>query len=191
MRFFLLAVLLTYTTVSLFQFVIASPVTLPEDMVKRAPKPDGISGVLSKLDRSLSVILPQIDQLVQTKTANQANVEPLIGQVVAALNTAHDELVALTPTQLIKRQSTKEIAQLVSKIITNIATTLNGLLQFASTIPLLGVLLSGVDRALNQVLLGLSILLKGVLKLVAVLLANVAQLLRNLGLSLTLGALGL
>jgi hypothetical protein len=44
---------------------------------------------------------------------------------------------------------------------------LDGLLGFAVTIPLLGGLLAGVDLSLNQVLLGLSILLQGVLRLVA------------------------
>jgi hypothetical protein len=49
----------------------------------------------------------------------------------------------------------------------DITNALNGLLGTASTIPGLGGLLAGVDVALNQVLLGLEVVLAGVLSLVA------------------------
>ena len=51
--------------------------------------------------------------------------------------------------------------------IQDITNALDSLLDTASTIPALGGLLVGIDTSLNQVLLGLEILLAGVLNLVA------------------------
>jgi hypothetical protein len=48
-----------------------------------------------------------------------------------------------------------------------VTNALDGLLADASSIPALGGLLAGVDTSLNQVLLGLEVLLAGVLNLVA------------------------
>ncbi|KAJ7872481.1 hypothetical protein B0H14DRAFT_3860354 [Mycena olivaceomarginata] len=90
-----------------------------------------------------------------------------------------------------KRQSDDDIANLVAGILTDVTNALDGLLADASSIPALGGLLAGVDTSLNQVLLGLEVLLAGVLNLVANLLVDVAGLLRSLALGLTLATLGL
>ncbi|KAJ7250812.1 hypothetical protein C8J57DRAFT_1667652 [Mycena rebaudengoi] len=66
------------------------------------------------------------------------------------------------------RQSNDEVAAFVAEIITDVTTTLDGLLGSAASIPALGGLLLGVDAALHQVLFGLEILLAGVLNLVAI-----------------------
>lgn len=190
MRFSVLVALVAYAFIAFVQLVSATPVLSTKEMVVKRDNAD-ILGVFTKLKSSLASPCSQINNLVETKTANQANVEPLIQQITSALNTAHSELAALDPASVRKRQSDDEVAQLVAGIITDLASTLNGLLDFAAAIPLLGGLLAGVDTSLNQVLLGLSILLAGVLRLVANLLVNVAQLLRNLALGLTLGTLGL
>jgi hypothetical protein len=125
-----------------------------------------------------------LDDLVATEKTSDATVAPLIGDLTTALNTAAVSLAGLPISELRKRQSDDEVANLyvifsyltccllitisrVATIITDITNTLDGLLGAASTIPLLGGLLAGVDTSLNQVLLGLEILLAGVLRLVA------------------------
>lgn len=56
----------------------------------------------------------------------------------------------------------------LGKLSQDVATTLDGLTG-VSTVPSLGLLLPGLDLALNQVLIGLDVLLAGVLNLVATL----------------------
>ncbi|KAH7316375.1 hypothetical protein B0J17DRAFT_751033 [Rhizoctonia solani] len=162
MRLSILTTLFTYIFFGIVHIVSATPVIPTTEMVVKRSDAD-ISGVSAKLKSSLVVPLGGIDNLIATKSTNQKNVEPLIKETTAALDTAASELAAL--------QSSSS--------------------HFAVTIPLLGGLLAGVDTSLNQVLLGLSILLQGVLRLVANLLISVAQLLRNLALGLSLGTLGL
>ncbi|KAB5587913.1 Sc15 protein [Ceratobasidium theobromae] len=192
MRRLTITVLLSYAILCVLQLVVATPVLSTQDLiVKRDVDNADVLAVFTKLNTTLAGILPKIDELVETQTATQSNVEPLIAQIVNALDTTSSELSQLEPVAARKRQSDDEVAQLVAGIITSLTTTLNGLLAFTSTIPLLGGLLSGVDTSLNQVLRGLSILLQGVLRLVANLLTNVAQLLHNLALGLSLGTLEL
>ncbi|KAH7310240.1 hypothetical protein B0J17DRAFT_634298 [Rhizoctonia solani] len=190
MRLSILTTLFTYIFFGIVHIVSATPVIPTTEMVVKRSNAD-ISGVSAKLKSSLVVPLGGIDNLIATKSTNQENVEPLIKEITAALDTAASELAALQSSSSRKRQSDDEVAQLITEIITSLANTLSGLLDFAVTIPLLGGLLAGVDTSLNQVLLGLSILLQGVLRLVVNLLISVAQLLRNLALGLSLGTLGL
>ncbi|KAJ7183787.1 hypothetical protein C8R46DRAFT_1209927 [Mycena filopes] len=149
-----------------------------------------VETVFNTLKSSTDSILPQIDSLVSGGTATDDTVTPLIAELTAALDTATASLGTLALGGL-KRQSDDDVANLVAGIISDITKTLDGLLGTASTIPALGGLLAGVDTSLNQVLLGLEILLAGVLNLVANLLVDVAGLLRSLALGLTLGTLGL
>jgi hypothetical protein len=58
------------------------------------------------------------DSLTASGTANQANVEPLVKEVIAALDAAKSELDAIDPTALRKRQSDDEVASLVAEIVT-------------------------------------------------------------------------
>ncbi|KAJ7160316.1 hypothetical protein C8R46DRAFT_1001526 [Mycena filopes] len=132
---------------------------------KRASTTD-IEAVLNALQSSTDSILPQINSLVSAGTATDDTVTPLINDLTAALDTATASLGTLALGGL-KRQSDDDVANLVAGIITDITNTLDGLLGTASTIPALGGLLAGVDTSLNQVLLGLEILLAGVLNLVA------------------------
>jgi hypothetical protein len=117
--------------------------------------------------------------------ASDDTVTPLINDLTAAFDTATASLATLSPVEARKRQSDDDIADLVAGILTvrsftcliikahcsycvwDVAGALGGLLADASSIPALGGLLAGVDTSLNQVLLGLEVLLAGVLKLVA------------------------
>lgn len=190
MRFTALVTFFAYASLAFFQLAWATPVLSTKDMIVKRDNAD-IFAVLTELKFNLEKPLFGIKGLTASGNVTQDSVEPLLQGVIAHLNTASGQLSKLSPALVRKRQSDDEIANLVAEIITDITNSLDGLLDSAATIPLLGGLLAGVDTSLNQVLLGLSILLAGVLRLVANLLVNVAQLLRNLALGLTLGTLGL
>ncbi|KAL5529899.1 hypothetical protein ACEPAF_6156 [Sanghuangporus sanghuang] len=152
-----------------------------------------IEQVFTTLKTSTDSILPQIQSAAASGNATDDNVTPLITQLVSALNSASSSLSGLSSSSrtLNKRQSDSDIATLVAGIIEDISGALEDLVGDAASIPDLGVLFSGIDAALAEVLTGLEILLSGVLQLVADLLTDVAGLLNQLAFGLTLGALGL
>lgn len=190
MHFSAIAVLLTYVTFGFLQFASATPILSTKDMMVKRDNAD-ISGILTTLKTDLAGPLAGITALTLSGNVTEQNITPLLNSVTASLNTAATSLSGLSPSDLRKRQTDDELANLVAGIINDIAKALQGLEANLATIPLLAGLLSGIDVALNQVLLGLGILLKGVLNLVAQLLVNVAALLRNLAFGLSLGTLGL
>jgi len=167
--------------------VLANPLPFSE----KRQDTSSIEGVLNTLKSSTDSILPQITALGSSGNATTDSLNPLIGQLDAALTTAATSLSSLTPSALLKRQSDSDAATLTAGIVTDITNALGSLLNDASAIPELGSLFAGVDASLDQVLVGLETLLAGVLNLVANLLTDVAGLLRQLGLGLTLGSLGL
>ncbi|EJD01719.1 uncharacterized protein FOMMEDRAFT_158873 [Fomitiporia mediterranea MF3/22] len=181
--FFVVSV--TFGTMAL---AIPSPVTA--EVAKRDNAQ--IEQVFTTLKSSTDSILPQIQSIASSGNATDDNVTPLVNQLVAALDTATSSLSGLSPSSraLIKRQSEDDIASLVAGIVSDIANGISGL-QSAASITDLDTLLGGIDSSLNQVLLGLEILLAGVLHLVANLLVDVAGLLNQLAFGLTLGTLGL
>ncbi|THU99750.1 hypothetical protein K435DRAFT_658317 [Dendrothele bispora CBS 962.96] len=156
-----------------FSFVASNPITFPQarsDIVAAAkPQKANVASVLNTLQGQVSDILPQIDSLVSSGNATEDSVTPLIGQLTVALNNAANDLTHIPASGLSKWQSNDEIANLVAGIVTDITNTLDGLLGSAASIPTLGALLSGLNVALNQVLVGLETLLAGVLNLVATL----------------------
>ncbi|KAF8060252.1 hypothetical protein FPV67DRAFT_337241 [Lyophyllum atratum] len=178
-------------------FTAVSGTPTPKDavtpaLVKRVGTSSDVQAVFTTLKTSTDSILPQIDSLVSGGTATDATVTPLIRQLTSALDTATSSLTGIQgPVSTNGGPSEDEIAALVAGIVSEIAKTLSGLQGLSAVIPSLGPLLAGVNFSLNQVLLGLGILLDGVLTLVATLLASVAGLLRSLGLGLLLGSLGL
>ncbi|THU77419.1 hypothetical protein K435DRAFT_702399 [Dendrothele bispora CBS 962.96] len=181
-----------------FSFVASNPITFPQarsDIVAAAkPQNANVASVLNTLQGQVSDILPEIDSLVASDNATGDSVTPLIGQLTVALSNAANDLAHIPTSGFTgnnKRQSNDEIANLIAGIVTDITSTLDGLLGSAASIPTLGALLSGLDVALNQVLVGLETLLAGVLNLVATLLVDVAGLLSSLSLGLVLGSLGL
>ncbi|KAJ7615608.1 hypothetical protein DFH06DRAFT_1483952 [Mycena polygramma] len=159
-------------------------------LVERSSTAD-IQTVFTTLKGSTDSVIPQINALVSGGNATDETVTPLITDLTTAFNTATASLATLSPVEQAKRQSDDDIANLVAGIITDVTQALDGLLGEAASIPALGGLLAGLDTSLNQVLLGLEILLAGVLNLVATLLVDVAGLLRSLALGLTLATLGL
>ncbi|KAJ7432383.1 hypothetical protein B0H11DRAFT_2161819 [Mycena galericulata] len=179
---------LRFASLLLLSATFVSAIPSPAAVDKRASTAD-IETVFNTLKSSTDTILPQITALVSGGTATDATVTPLINELTSALETASGSLTDLAIP--LKRQTDDEIATLVAGIITDITNALDGLLGTASTIPALGGLLAGIDTSLNQVLLGLEILLAGVLELVANLLVDVAGLLQQLALGLTLATLGL
>lgn len=151
--------------------------------------------IIQKLVSDTAPSISSIKALTASGSVTQDEVTPLIQQITASLNTAAASLATVDPTgitvrSLMERQDSPTATALAA-FIQDLATALDGLLNFLDTLPLLGGLLSGLDIALNQVLLGLSILLAGVLNLLSRLLSNVSVLLSNLALGLTLGTLGL
>ncbi|KAJ7342956.1 hypothetical protein DFH08DRAFT_873864 [Mycena albidolilacea] len=172
-------------------FLLATSFVSAGVVVEKRSSTADIQTVFNTLKGSTDSILPQITALSSGGNASDDTVTPLINDLTAAFDTATASLAALSPVEARKRQSDDDIANLVAGILTDVTNALDGLLADASSIPALGGLLASVDTSLNQVILGLEVLLAGVLNLVANLLVDVAGLLRSLALGLTLATLGL
>jgi len=185
MRSFNLFFLLTLV----FSFVLLGSATPVETNVGKRDNAE-IKSVLITLKSKTDVILPKITALSSSKSVTEASITPLLTELTTALSESSVSLVALHFSSH-KRQSDDELAALIAGIINDIVAALETLMGDLSTIPLLAGLLADVDGALNEVLVGLGILLQGVLNLVPQLLVNVADLLRDIGLDLTFGTLGM
>lgn len=110
---------------------------------------------------------PSPDTLANDGTATEENITPLLTELVAALDTTTASLNALGTTIDTTTGGTEDdVAREVSAVYTEIFTSMDNLRvqapSLATLIPSLG-----LDLALQQVLLGLQILLAGVLRLVA------------------------
>jgi len=178
---------------STFGLSIASPAALAE----RA-SPADVQGVLATLKGHTDTILPQIDALSASGTANEDNVTPLVTQLTTAIDAATGSLTALSVvprgTAFFKRQSDDDVAQTLAGIITDITTSFDGLNNSgfkSEKFPGLVILLKLLDISLSKLLFSVELLLAGVLKLVAKLLVDVAILLKNLSFALVLSALEL
>jgi hypothetical protein len=90
---------------------------------------------------------------------------PDLVAITNAINNAKADMDAVKVDQLSKRQSGDEIAQALASILTDLASTVNGL----TSSPLIVALLPGLDLALSNLLKSVEVLLANVLKLVAVL----------------------
>ncbi|KAJ3825149.1 hypothetical protein EV361DRAFT_263764 [Lentinula raphanica] len=175
-----------------FLFASFGIVTSNATVVQKRQDTADVETVLNTLKSSTDVILPQITSVAQSGNVSDATVAPLINELTAALNTASSSLSALKTNNKARRQvADLGVAVLVDELLTDITTTLDGLLAVASGLPEIGGLFAGVDAALHTVLGGLETLLAGVLVLVATLLGNVDGLLRSIGFGLTLASLGL
>ncbi|KZW02627.1 hypothetical protein EXIGLDRAFT_759751 [Exidia glandulosa HHB12029] len=170
-----------------FIFASASPVAETEVSAAKRQEADVIA-ILTTLHTQTLADAAAI-QAAAALSPSEETITPLFDTLVAHINDATTAVTALEPSA--KRQSSDDVAALVALILTDLTTTLDGLLTQLSGVPNIGVLFGGLDAALNQLLKGLEGLLAGVLNLVATLLVNVAQLLRNLALGLTLASLGL
>ncbi|KAK0226559.1 hypothetical protein IW262DRAFT_1294731 [Armillaria fumosa] len=163
-------------------------VALSSTLVASAPFPakrqdTSVSDILTTLQSELSSVLPQIETLVSSATANDSTVTPLIQEVVSALDGASTSLSGLT----VGGAEEEEVAGTV----TDVAQSLSGLLSVADDIPSLQGLLSSVDTSLSQVVdvSGTESEASGILSLVTSL-VNVPAL-ESLGFGSTLASLGL
>jgi hypothetical protein len=136
-----------------------------------------------------------------------ASAAPFVSEIIVELTAASGKIHAIKPAKSSKRQSDTDAADLTASIVSQIAST-TALLGGTSSDSIVSSLLPGLDSALDTVLTDLETLLAGVLTLVATLyvfslhvfeclltcsfsLVDVAGILENLALGLTLGSLGL
>ncbi|THH11594.1 hypothetical protein EW145_g558 [Phellinidium pouzarii] len=144
-----------------------------------------IENVLTTLQSSTDIIMPQIKALVTNGNTSDTTVTPLINQLVETFSTARDSLLALNTgtVSTTKRQSANDIANLSGNIIEEVAQALKGLA--ATTVPSLSLLLSSVDIILDEFLVALEIDLSGVLTLISSIFVGISALLYSVGLPLT------
>ncbi|KAF8889189.1 hypothetical protein CPB84DRAFT_1785864 [Gymnopilus junonius] len=162
----------------------------PIEIERRAADVSNVLDIVSALQGSTSSILPQLNTLVSNGQANTATVTPLINQLVTSLNTASTSFNSLGPVDASTGGTQEDIATAFAPIISEITITLAAVEHAVPGLaPLLATL--GIDFALDQVLLGLDIVLHGVVHLVAVLLVDVGAILHNLAFVLTVATLGL
>ncbi|TFK34535.1 hypothetical protein BDQ12DRAFT_689452 [Crucibulum laeve] len=182
-----------FTSRILFSFLAIGAVSVaasPAPIIAKRADVSDILTVVSTLNSTTATILPQIDALVASNSANEDSITPLITDLASALGTATTSLASLQGADTSTGGSADDVAAAIAPVVAGIATSLSGL---ETAVPTLTSLLSGLglDTSLNQVLSGLETLLAGVLNLVATLLVDVAGLLRSLAFGLTLASLGL
>ncbi|KAK0196021.1 hypothetical protein F5146DRAFT_314626 [Armillaria mellea] len=128
--------------------ILLCSVAFASTLVASAPFPAkrqdiSVSDILTTLESELSAVLPQIETLVSSATANDSTVSPLIQEVVSALDGASSSLSGLTLGGAEQQE--------VAGTVTDVAQSLSGLLSVADDIPSLQGLLSSVDTSLSQV----------------------------------------
>ncbi|KAJ7580802.1 hypothetical protein C8J56DRAFT_960883 [Mycena floridula] len=167
-----------------FSFVSTTPT--PNTVAKRQTDASVID-ILSTLQGSVNSVLPQISTLVNSGTSAKSQFTcplfpPLVDQLTSALGLATTSLSQVNGAD----ESSGQTSALVLPIVSNIA---NGVA------PLQGHVkperFHGLDFALAALLKGLEGVIAGVLKLLAILLFDVAIVLKKLAFTLTLAALGL
>ncbi|RXW14963.1 hypothetical protein EST38_g10890 [Candolleomyces aberdarensis] len=155
---------------ALFAFGTISAVASPAPaVVEKREDVSDVLAVISTLQSTTGGILPQIDSLVNTDTATEENLTPLLQQLTAAFDTSAVSLEALQGRVDENTGGTKdEVAEQTAAVYTDVIRSLDNLKtktpQFWPLVPQFG-----LDAALTQVLLGLNILLAGVVQLVAAL----------------------
>jgi len=176
---------------SFFAFGAISALATPTPVVEKREDVSDVLAIVGTLQSSTGSILPQIDSLVNTDQATEANLSPLLAQLVTALDTSAASFQSLNgKVDQNSGGSKEEVAAQVATVYTDISTSLNNVkTKKPHLYPLIPK--HGLDAALLKVLLGLDLILIGVVKLVAVLLKSVAGLLSGLGFLLTILLLGL
>ncbi|KDR68068.1 hypothetical protein GALMADRAFT_146561 [Galerina marginata CBS 339.88] len=141
----------------------ASPA--PVEIERRADISD-VLAIVGTLKTATAPITAQLNALTANNQATTATVTPLISQLVPAFNTASTSLGGITTVNTASGGSTQDVAVLFAPILQEIAITLEAV---EAVVPGLPVVLAGIglDAAVNEVLIGLGILLDGVLVLIA------------------------
>jgi len=159
---------------------IISAAATPAVPIKPRDNVSGALAVVNNLKSTTDGILPQINTLVAQKAATQANISPLLANLVVALNTATSSLQGLRSRDITTSSSgsAQDVANAVAPVVTNIANTLNNLkVSQPALAPLVdtgtvGTALGKVVVALNVVVVGVTVLLDGLLTDVAIVLGG-------------------
>ncbi|ESK95090.1 sc15 protein [Moniliophthora roreri MCA 2997] len=171
----------------------ANPVaaTSGNEVAKRQ-QVDSIEAVFANLKASTDSILPQIDALVDSGSATDDNVAPLVTQLTEAFTTADTDLTAFNGKGGDGKPHNKdELAKVIAGILIVLVKTINKLLLSGAKFPIVGGLLITLQIIVNKLLLSVELLLAGILKLLAILLVDVAILLKSISWGLILATLGL
>ncbi|PPR06295.1 hypothetical protein CVT24_001101 [Panaeolus cyanescens] len=152
-----------------------------------AKKKNDVSDVLRIIDHlqhKANIILPQIDNLVNTKTANEKNLTPLLKHLVSEFDNGSASLKKLEGNVNPRAGGTKEeVAKKTASVYTDVARSFNNLLKKEPK--LYGLVPKyGVGLTLLRFLFNLNLVVGGVLKIVAILLKTIADLLKGLGFTL-------
>ncbi|EEB99715.1 hypothetical protein MPER_00546, partial [Moniliophthora perniciosa FA553] len=130
--------------------------------------------------------------LVDNGSATDDNVAPLISQLTDAFTTADNDLTAFNAKGGDGKPHNKdELAKVIAGILIVLVKLINKLLFSGHKFPIVGGLLITLQIIINKLLLSVELLLAGVLKLVAILLVDVAILLTSISWGLILATLGL
>ncbi|KAJ7506086.1 hypothetical protein B0H11DRAFT_2272328 [Mycena galericulata] len=168
-----------------FLFVLAATLATASPVVNKRQSTASVTDILTTLQGSTGTILPQISSLSSSGTASDTTVAPLLAELTSALGIATASLSSLPAST--KRQSEDEVASAFAGVISEFATTFNGV----SFIPGFGTLIIPVDTALAELLVALDVVLFGIDTLIAGVLLSVTILLEEVGLSLVVSTLGL
>ncbi|KAF8995704.1 hypothetical protein BDQ17DRAFT_1330423 [Cyathus striatus] len=142
------------------------------------------------LETAVSSILPQLDSLASSGTTTSSSISPLLAELIAALGSASSSLGGLQGNVRTDSTSAKTVADATAPILNNTATSLNNVkVANPAIVQVFGAF--GIDAAINEVLLGLEVVVTGILTPLGALLCTVAGLLGGLGFILSLLTLGL
>ncbi|KAJ2922554.1 hypothetical protein H1R20_g14546, partial [Candolleomyces eurysporus] len=184
----------TRVVAALFAFgavsVLASPAPA---VVEKRQAPADVSDVLAiigTLQSTTGGILPQIDTLVNSDTATEENLTPLLQQLTSAFDTSAVSLNQLGRVDETSGGTREQVAERTAAVYSDVTKSLDNLkTKKPHHWPLVPKF--GLDAALLKVLIGLDLVLIGVVKLVGALLKVVGTLLSGLGFALILLLLGL
>ncbi|KIJ26832.1 hypothetical protein M422DRAFT_191687 [Sphaerobolus stellatus SS14] len=146
-----------------FSFAVLSLSVISAAATPVAPKKRAVSDVLAvvgTLQSSTGTILPQIDSLANSGSATQANISPLLANLVDALNTASTSLNAMQANSVTGSSNAKEVSNAAAPVVKNVATSLNNLKVQKPELASLFVPF-GIDTALNELLVGLDVVVVG------------------------------
>ncbi|KAL5519348.1 hypothetical protein ACEPAH_1031 [Sanghuangporus vaninii] len=168
-------------SLTLGTFAVGKPVTTRSDVTF-------VQSVFTSLQSNTNNILPQIKGLTAEGNATNESVGPLIIELISALQGTQGSVALIGPIS--SNASNDTLVELIAETIADIVGTLD-LLANSTDITDLSGLLSGIDLALAEILLGLDVIVAGVITLVATLLAGLTVSLEDIGFGQTITALKL
>ncbi|KIJ33458.1 hypothetical protein M422DRAFT_183219 [Sphaerobolus stellatus SS14] len=149
-----------------FAFAVFAVSLVSAVAIKKRADVSEVLGVVDILKSSTDAILPQIDSLVNSNAATQANISPHLASLVEALNTASTSLHGLQGNVDTSSSDANEVANAVAPVFTKINNSINNLETKDPNLVSL-VATSGISTALDTVLTGWEIVVAGVLQLLS------------------------